>query len=188
MEILNGTRKTFSKLIVMHIAMSIFGLIMSIATRMLAENTSGSLVLYYIVGALAIGMYLMIIYVDMWELGAADKIKIDGGRYKYRAFKGMLVLALANIPTIIFGACATISCYMETKVIKWLGFMSPLYNGMYTIFTDKGGLDLSAYFPPVYILLCIPAIIVGFISYILGAKGFKCLFPEPKKKQDEHTR
>lgn len=185
MNYIKENKSLISKLVVNHIAMSVFGLIMAIVTRFLADRNGGNKTLYYIVGVLAILLYAVILYVNLWELGASDKIKVDGNRMKLNLFNGLLISLFANIPTIIFGIFATINCYVENNITGYLAALSPLYNGMYTMLTDTKGLALGTYFPPIFIFLCVPALIISFVSYILGVKGFKCLFPEPKKTQNE---
>ncbi len=181
---INENRGLISKLIVNHIAMSIFGLIMAIVTRFFAELNGGNMILYYIVGILAVLLYAVILYVNFWEKGASDKIKIESGRISLNLYKGALISLFANIPTIVFGIFATINCYVESNITGYLAALSPLYNGMYTMLTDTEGLGLGAHFPPVFIFLCVPGIAVSCVSYILGVKGYKCLFPEPKKSQN----
>lgn len=188
MNYIKENRSLITKLIVNHIAMSIFGLIMAIVTRFLAERNGGNKALYYIVGILAILLYAVILYVNFWEKGASDKLKIDGGRMKLNLFNGLYIALFANIPTIIFGIFATVNCYVENDFTGLLAALSPLYNGMYTMLTDTQGLALGTYFPPVFIFLCVPALIISTISYILGVKGFKCLFPEPKKQQEKNIQ
>ena len=185
MNYIKENKSLISKLIVNHIAMSIFGLIMAIVTRFLANRNGGNKTLYYIVGVLAILLYAIVLYVNLWEKGASDKLKVDGNRMKLSMWNGLLISLFANIPTAIFGIFATINCYVESNITGYLAALSPLYNGMYTIFTDTKGLGLGEHFPPVFIFLCVPALIISTISYILGVKGFKCLFPEPKKNQNE---
>ena len=185
MEYSKENKSLISKLIVNHIAMSIFGLIMAITTRFLA-NRNGNKTLYYIAGILAILLYAVVLYVNLWEKGASDKIRVDGGRMKRNIYTGLWITFLANIPTIIFGIFAMINCYIQSDLTGLLAAISPLYNGMYTIFTDMQGLALGTYFPPVFMLLSIPALAIGTVSYILGLNGYKCLFPEPKKQQDQN--
>ncbi len=188
MNYIKENRSLISKLIVNHIAMSIFGLIMAIVTRFLAERNGGNKTLYYIVGVLAILLYAVVLYVNLWEKGASDKIKVDGGRMKLSIFNGLIISLIYNIPTIVFGIFATINCYVESNFTGYLAALSPLYNGMYTMFTDTKGLGLGEIFPPFFIFLCVPSLIISFVSYILGVKGFKCLFPEPKKQQDKNIK
>ncbi len=162
---------------------------MAIVTRFLAErNMNGNKVPYYALGVVAIALYMVVLYVNFWEKGASDKLKVDGGRMKLSLFHGLYISLIYNIPTVVFGIFATISCFVENGFLNIIGSISPLYNGMYSIFTDAQGLNLSAYLPPVFILLIIPSLIVSTISYILGVKGYKCLFPEPKKAQDNKTQ
>lgn len=186
MEQSKENRSLISKLIVNHIAMSIFGLIMAITTRFLANRNGGNKTLYYIAGILAILLYAVVLYVNFWEKGAKDKIRVDSGRMKLNIYYGLWISFLANIPTIIFGIFAMINCYVQSNLTGFLAAISPLYNGMYTIFTDMEGLALGTYFPPIFIFLCVPALAVSFASYILGVKGYKCLFPEPKKQQNQN--
>lgn len=160
---------------------------MAIVTRFLAERNGGNKALYYIVGILAILLYAVILYVNFWEKGASDKIKVDGGRMKLNLFNGLYIALFANIPTVVFGIFATINCYVESNVTGLLAALSPLYNGMYTMFTDTKGLGFGELFPPFFIFLCVPALVISLVSYILGIKGYKCLFPEPKKIQEQRT-
>ena len=185
MKYIKENKSLISKLIVNHIAMSIFGLIMAIVARFLAERNGGNKALYYIVGVLAFLLYAVVLYVNFWEKGASDKIKVDGNRIKLNLFNGLIISLFANIPTIIFGIFATINCYVESNITGYLAALSPLYNGMYTMLTDTKGLGLGEHFPPIFIFLCVPALIISTVSYILGVKGYKCLFPEPKKNQNE---
>ena len=182
-----------SKLFVYHIAMCIFGLVVSIALEMLATQIRGTdsewlSVATWIGGVFATLIYLGLIYVCMWEKGASDKIRVDGGRMKLNLYKGLYISFLANIPTIIFGAFALINSYITNDVTGLLAALSPLYNGMYTIFTDAEGLALGTYFPPFFLFLSVPALIISTVSYILGVKGYKCLFPEPKKQQNQNRQ
>ena len=39
-----------------------------------------------------------------------------------------------------------------------------------------------------YVLAVIPGAAVSTVSYILGAKGFKCIFPEPKRDRNNKIR
>ena len=181
-------KSLISKLIINHIAISIFVLMMAIVTKFLSSRNGGGKALYYLTGILAILLYAVVLYVNFWEKGASDKIRVDSGRMKLNIYYGLWISFLANIPTIVFGIFATASCYVKDGSGGILASISPLYNGMYSILTDTAGLALGVHFPPTFILLCVPALIISFVSYILGVKGYKCLFPEPKKTQDQRTK
>jgi hypothetical protein len=147
----------------------------------------GSNALTYIVGAVVIITYIMILYVNFWELGAADKIKIDGGREELNPWKGLLVSLAANSPTIVFGIFATLNAYIPNGFFGSMEMAQIYYNSMYSCLISGYGLDLAVKFPPVYMLLAVPALVTSLGSYILGVKGFKCLFPEPKKVQERNV-
>ena len=185
------------RLVVTHMAMSIFGLLMGILGAYVYEKGTvrneqlvivkeGSNALTYIVGAVVIITYIMILYVNFWELGAADKIKIDGGREQLCLTKGLLISLVANSPTIVFGIFATLNAYVPNGFFGSMEMAQIYYNSMYSCLISGYGLDLAVKFPPIYTLLAVPALVTSLVSYILGVKGFKCLFPEPKKVQERN--
>ena len=173
------------RLVVTHMAISIFGLLLAIVGAFAFEKT-GNNALTYVVGIIALLLYIMIIYVNFWELGAADKIKIDGGREKLNIYKGLVISAVANGPTIVFGIFAMLNAYAPNGFFGAMEMAQIYYNSMYSFIISGYGLDLAVKFPPVYMLLAVPALLVSFVSYILGVKGYRCLFPEPKKVQEKN--
>jgi hypothetical protein len=192
-----NNKSLIMRLVVTHMAMSIFGLLMGILGAYVYEKGTvrneqlvivkeGSNALTYIVGAVVIITYIMILYVNFWELGAADKIKIDGGREELNPWKGLLVSLAANSPTIVFGIFATLNAYIPNGFFGSMEMAQIYYNSMYSCLISGYGLDLAVKFPPVYMLLAVPALVTSMVSYILGVKGFKCLFPEPKKVQERN--
>ena len=196
-----NNKSLIMRLVVTHMAMSIFGLLMGILGAYVYEKTTvteeingklevikeGSNAITYIVGAVVIITYIMILYVNFWELGAADKIKIDGGREELNPWKGLLVSLAANSPTIVFGIFATLNAYIPNGFFGSMEMAQIYYNSMYSCLISGYGLDLAVKFPPVYMLLAVPALVTSLGSYILGVKGFKCLFPEPKKVQERNV-
>ena len=170
------------KLYVNHIALAIYGLLMAIIGNFVGEKSmGGNPVMNYVFGAVSVLLYIGILYVCYWELGAADKLKIDGGRLAYNKYTGLLIALVANIPTILLGILGTLSGYINSEFLEFSRIIGHYYNGMYISF-----LGPLSKFPPIYILVAIPALATGMISYILGAKGYRCLFPEPKKKQQQN--
>ena len=47
--------------------------------------------------------YLVLIYYVVWEIGAKDKIRIDGGRAEPCQYKGLIMGLFANIPNFVLG-------------------------------------------------------------------------------------
>ncbi len=146
----------------------------------------GNPVLSYIFGAVTVILYLGILYVNFWELGASDKIKIDGGRLKYNRYTGLIISLLANIPTILLGILGMLSGYIQGEFFEFSRIMGHYYNGMYISILGALSRGEALVFPPIYLLIAVPALVTSMVSYILGAKGYRCLFPEPKKKQQQN--
>jgi hypothetical protein len=170
------------KLYVNHIALAIYGLLMAIIGNFIGEKSmNGNHTISYVFGVIAVIVYLGILYVNFWELGASDKIKIDGGRLQYNMYTGLLISLVANIPTILFALLGFLSRFISGEFFEFSRIICHYYNGMYISFLGP----LSG-FAPIYLIIILPALITGMVSYILGAKGYKCLFPEPKKKQQQN--
>ena len=180
-----------SKLFVYHIAMCVFGLVVSIAVEMIAMQFGGdsdvtSLSIFtYIVAALGALLYLALIYVCMWEKGASDRIKIVGGRMKENKFKGLLFWLVANSINILIILIVTILSFIPPagNVHGIFSIITMFYNAMYL-----PELVALSNFTWLYFVVLIPGAVMAFVSYILGIKGFRCIFPEPKREQDRKLK
>ena len=184
---------SISKLFINHIGMTIFGLLVLITSWLISDKV-GNKVIFYIMGALTILMYFSLLYTAMWERGAKDKLRVDGGRMKCGLFHGLYMYLLANVPSIFFGLMTLLFSFFATDP------NSGIY-GVYDVFKLMAHWWGSMYMPlttiqiasPVvhsllYIVIILPGAIVSFVSYILGVKGFKCLFPEPKYDKTRKIR
>ena len=181
------------KLFINHIGMIIFSLVVLITAKLMTSKMNSS-ALFYIMGALAVLMYFSLIYTAMWERGAQDKIKIDGGRLNKNILNGLWFYLIANVVAIFSGVIALIFSFVTTEGTSLVNdiygifrIISHYYSGMYMWITeiDFGNPIVHSL---VYIGLIIPGALVSFVSYILGVNGFKCIFPEPKKDQSRRMR
>ena len=209
-----------TKLIVYHIAMCIFGLVVSIALEMVAAQIDGGTqlckecgVFYeigdlgkdllclkcgqatttklsaatYIAGGFGALLYLGLIYIAMWEKGASDKLKIDGGRQVKSKVKGLLIWLIANSALIvILHIIALLSFIPALSDIHRISAIVGLYtNAMYYPF-----LWLFSYYniTELYVIVLIPGAVVATLSYISGVRGDRCIFPEPRKERNRQTR
>ena len=102
---------TISKLFINHVGMTIFGLIVLITSRLLSDKI-GHPVVFYIMGAITLLMYFSLLYTAMWERGAKDKIKVDGGRMKYSAFHGLYMYLIANVIAIFLAVMTIFFAYI----------------------------------------------------------------------------
>ena len=130
----------------------------------------------------------------MWEKGAQDKIKIDGGRLNKNIFSGLYFYLIANAIAIFAGVVALIFSFFITKEASFVNdvyavfrLISHYYNGMYMWITQLNFASPVIH-SLIYIAVIIPGTLVAFVSYILGVKGFKCIFPEPKRDHNRRVR
>lgn len=184
---------SISKLFINHVGMTVFALVVLITSSLLSSKI-GNDVVFYMMGALTVLMYFSLIYTAMWERGAKDKIKVDGGRMKCGMFHGLYIYLFANALSIFFAVLTFIfACFANNP-------NSGIY-GVYDVFKIITHFWGSIYLPitkieissPVlhsllYFAIILPGAIVSFVSYILGVKGFKCLFPEPKHDKTRKFR
>lgn len=127
--------------------------------------------------------YLYLIYLELWEKGGQDRIKVEGGRAVRRPFTGLYVTLLANIPNFILAILVLVS--YPFKEIPWMGniqgigrALCALWEGMY--------FGIAAYFSPrnpiIHLLYIFPALFVGTGAYLLGLSNRKLLGGVPAKK------
>ena len=181
------------KLFINHIGMMIFGLVVLITSKLLSSNLKNDAV-YYIMGAITVLMYFSLIYTAMWERGAKDKIKVDGGRAEKSIFHGLLFYLIANIIGVFTGIMSLILSIFVTEDVSFINntygvfqIVSHYYNSMYLPVLEIDGLPVVLH-ASLYVFAIIPGALVSFVSYILGLNGFKCLFPEPKYDKNRKIR
>lgn len=86
--------------------------------------------------------YFSLIYTATWEIGADDKIKIDGGKMQPIKFKGAVISLVANIPNFVLSAAAIVvmiihitagneACYSTFALLNLLiRFTSAMFLGI----------------------------------------------------------
>lgn len=161
------------KLILNQIGVTVFGTVMWTAT---AKNPT----LLLLSGLLSIGLYLFLQYTLCWEVGAKDKIKIDGGRLAPMPAKGALLSLLANIPNLLLALLVGLGILINTE---WGANMAVVCNailrllsGMYlgVISLISGALFES---PKIeyewwwFIVAVLPSIGASAVGYLLGSKN-----------------
>ena len=88
-----------------------------------SEYLSSSLSVF--VSVFSTCFYLVLIYYAMWEHGARDKIRIDGGRMEPCKHKGLVMGLFANVPNLVLGALS---------VILMIAFLASGNDGVYAGF------------------------------------------------------
>lgn len=162
------------KLFVNQIGMTIFGLLLSVATFQNKE-------LLMWTGVLTVIFYLYLVYSTAWYIGAKDKIKIDGGRMNKSPVRGLILGTLANSINIIL-ALVIILCYYTWffSEMQWAANITAiayqiswLLNGMYIAILSPIKIIPLRYF---LMLICvIPSILTSGVAYFAGIHNFRIL-------------
>ena len=163
------------KLLINQIGMMIFGFTVTTAAEVIVGDTG------LLFGSIfSVIFYLVLIYNTVWEVGAKDKIRIDGNREKYSAVKGFWLSFAANIPNLliavlilvgfVFGKTDGAFGYEWAGSLHFVaGFAAMILEGMYLGLI----LVLMPNNPVVYFIIIIPALVVCTIGYIFGAKNIR---------------
>ncbi len=116
------------KLFLNQIGITVFG-------TMLALATSGNPTLLLFSSIFATLFLLVLDYNVCWEIGAKDKIKIDGGRLKPMSGKGAVLSLLANVPNLILSLLMGVGVLIGTSAGEGMSVIcnavARLLNGMY---------------------------------------------------------
>lgn len=172
------------KIIVNHIAMAIFGIIVLVAT-------GKSKLLFHAAGVLSIGMYMFLLYMIMWELGAKHSVKTYAEGEKKDKLLGLKISLVASSAFILISALEFILYFfttadMESAVNNVWGVLRIIMQYVYGMYLSVSSLMLS--FPASHILLALPAIICCTLSYLAGLSGMRCIFPDRKKDAQNKRR
>ena len=170
------------KLFVTQFALGLFGAMLTSST--LEEN-----VLAIVVGIFAVAFYLFLIYMNVWDIGAKDKISVDCGKLESNPWRGVLIALIANIPNLILATVYMIvrlAAPMNDAVSAFIRMLAFLIEGMYygllaaitlgtrTVEVDgemmTEGIPLFEYWWPFFVIV-IPALIVLGLAYYLGTRN-----------------
>lgn len=171
-EFFNEYGKIVSKILINHVAMTVFGIIVLI-------STSKSKLLFHVSGVLAILMYMFLLYMIMWELGAQDKVRVDAGRAKRDSLLGLKISLVANSAFILVSLVEMVLWFFTTPdavtgVNNACGIIKIIMNYVYGMYLSIS--SLAPNFGAMHLLLSIPAILCCTLSYLAGLSGMKCIF------------
>ena len=157
------------------------------------ENEKLSNGLSIFVSIFSICFYLALVYYATWELGAKDKIRIDGGRVEPCKNKGLIMSLYANLPNFVLGFLSTvlITVYMFVgsdglkSAFALVNLFTRLNASMYMGFITgivpsnsvTDGIDSTKFFIESILFTVLPLISVAVIhfAYRLGLKEKKLL-------------
>ena len=181
------------KFSVTQFAISIFGLVLSLACQ-LAENDT----LQLVCSIFAILFYLFLIYTSAWDLGSKDHIPVLYGHKPKEPLTGLYIGLLANSLNFLlaigfsFGiwfsnveALASFGTLSGTIAI----FIQGMYSGVLALETGITAFPRLNCLWYMYFLIPLPAILVSSIGYYLGLRDIKFIkFFDVKPNNDNNKK
>lgn len=157
---------------------------------MLSSAAMQSRLLNFLTSLLAIFFYLFLQYTAIWETGAKDRIRVDGGRAAENKQRGLYAAILANSPNILFAVLIIVLTTVGVLTQwSWAGegaviftFIARLWQGMYNgvvVFVVGDVQTIPDTF--IYLAIILPSLIANTIGYRMGYMNRR-IFPERKKK------
>ena len=127
--------------------------------------------------------YLYLIYLELWEKGGQDRIKIDGGRAVRNSLTGLYIMIFANIPNFIFALLVLVSQpFRHIEAFATINVVGraccALWEGMYVGFVSY----FSPNNPIIHLLYIFPALFVGAGAYFLGLSNKRLFGASTAKK------
>ena len=155
---------------------------------MLSSATFRSTMLNLITSLLAILFYMYLLYTTVWEIGAKDRVRVDGGRTAEDKWRGLRVSLLANIPNLVLATAVLITGIIFkvaqsarvgsvlTVFVVISRFWQGMYNGCIISLTSVMS-DVFALL--IYFIIVLPSLVICTVSYRMGYVG-KRLIPTKK--------
>ena len=178
------------RLYVNQLGIMIFSLLLYTAVGSL-ENESLSNSLSIFVSVFSICFYLVLIYYAMWEMGAKDKIRVDGGRMEPCKTKGLVMGLFANVPNFVISGLTVLlmSLFLATNNDGlYAGFLifntitrlhEAMFLGVINAIAPAGltalGIDYIKFLIAAVLFTVLPLISVGVthLAYSLGYREKK---------------
>lgn len=144
-------------------AMGVFGASLALATG----KKLGALSIA--AGIFSLLFFVVLVHANAWEIGASDRISVDGGRRKKRLYMGTLVGFFAGIPNFLVATVFALT--YPNSVAAFMKVIAMFSEGMYWSIICNipaiGGRFLHDYWWT-YFLMALCTVLFVSISYILG--------------------
>lgn len=184
-EFLKTGIDTILKMCVTQLGMTMFALIIA-----MAASDNHPLLVGSSIGAIL--LYLFLLYVHTWALGASDKIKVDGGRMKYIPLKGLYLSLIANSLNIILAVFANIGYWFlqPDQTTGWQANMLSISNTLAKFIQSMYVGVLRVCFPdnnPIWLfVIVIPALLISQLAYYMGMHNLGSLgLDKPPKSKNK---
>ncbi len=195
MKFLKENSYDIVKLFINQIGIAIFSMALYSAVSIALPGDDGlSSTIEICISIFATLFYMLLVYTAMWEIGAKDRIRMDGGKMVRKPFKGLLMGIVANAPNFLLCGFAMLAMGLYLlNGVEWLkgvfavlnllfGFIESMYLGVViNIFPIAG--DATAYASDTiyfyrtiaYFLMPVIAISITSLGYFLGVRNLRIL-------------
>ena len=175
------------KLYINQIGIAIFSFFLYTAAGALSEKINDALAMKVFISVFSIAFYFVLIYNVAWEIGAKDKIRIDGKRMEKNKKKGILLGIYANsLNFIVLGIAIILSVlYIASgidafnTIFSILNFLFRFFLSMYlgviqgiTSFITDSSISFLVQTILFFVFAAVSAVITH-VSYILGLRDFR---------------
>ena len=182
------------KVFINQIGITIFSFVLYFSIASFKEN---NMQLYHklmiAISAFAMLFFFVLLYTSAWDLGSADKIRIESKKAEKNVFKGALITLCANIGNFILSGVVLLTVAFDIKgaFAAFSGVCYTIYilfNGMYNGLIRNGLMLINSTEEPhallssvgFFAILILP-IIASHIGYVFGLKNIKIFKSAPKK-------
>ena len=192
MKFLKENSYDIVKLFVNQIGIAIFSMALYSAVSIAMPGGGLSSTIEIVISIFATLFYLVLVYTAMWEIGAKDKIRIDGGKMEKFPLKGFLMGLVSNSPNFVLCGLGIVfmGIYLSggaewTSVVfallnPFFAFIESMYLGiiinLIPVAEDSTAhLSNVVYFNRAIAYFCMPFISVATITigYWLGSNDFR---------------
>ncbi len=187
MSFFKDNLQKINRMIITHIAMSIFGLSIFLATNQMDK-------LMLPASIFSVVFYAVIVYTTMWEYGAKDKPAYDAGRKLNAGGTGFKICFFAELFWIVLAIAFAVSSQFDTSlaanvstVVYFVEFLSSSCFTGIEVFIKNSVLKEGSAIAPlavsgVYILGSLIISAAGAFGYVLGTKDITII---PKKNKSK---
>lgn len=186
------------RLFINQIGIAIFSMIIYTAVGMVDMNSKASLGAKAGISIFAMLFYFSLLYTVAWELGAKDKIRIDGGRLDRKAIrgKGAKIALLANIPNFVLSFVSALTWGLYLLGVEGAQGVAALFNTFTRLLMSmylgvlQGAFDfcsdntnLYMFMQAIgYLIIPVLAILATQIGYLFGLHERKIFSSNANKK------
>ncbi len=178
-EFWSAYRRDIFKLLTTHLALSVFSVMcLSPFTLELSMTEQAKTLLVVLITVLIFAFYYYLVRIQLWERGAKDALSAKGGRMTLRPARGLVLGALASVPSFLVNIVYLIAFfYQDYAGVQKLHAIFSVIELLWD--APALGLRLLTGSPFSYVTVSVLPMLFAGLGYFLGTKEFS-LFPKKK--------